>query len=103
MACIRLIIVCLSGNIIHTIEYKYTEETEMKNTKFGIEIELRGFNSTLSHAGVVRSYIVLALALNNQDLTQKCASSKKPQVDNEKFAFRTYLNRIGFIGEDYKN
>ncbi len=66
-------------------------------------VELRGFNSTLSHAGVVRSYIVLALALNNQALTQKCASSKKPQIENEKFAMRTYLNRIGFIGEDFKN
>ncbi len=65
-------------------------------------VELRGFNSEL-HAGKVRSYIVLALALNNQALTQKCASSKKPQTDNEKFAMRTYLNRIGFIGEEFAN
>ncbi len=65
-------------------------------------VELRGFNSEL-HAGKIRSYIVLALALNNQALTQKSASTKKPQIENEKFAMRTYLNRIGFIGEDYKN
>lgn len=65
-------------------------------------VELRGFNSEL-HAGKIRSYIVLALALNNQALTQKSASSKKPQTDNEKFAMRTYLNRIGLIGEDFKN
>jgi hypothetical protein len=65
-------------------------------------VELRGFNSEL-HAGKIRSYIVLALALNNQALTQKCASSKKPQVENEKFAMRTYLNRIGLIGEEFKN
>lgn len=65
-------------------------------------VEMRGFNSEL-HAGKVRSYIVLALALNNQALTQKCASSKKPQTDNEKFAMRTYLNRIGFIGEEFAN
>ena len=65
-------------------------------------VELRGFNSEL-HAGKVRSYIVLALALNNQALTQKCASAKKPQVDNEKFAMRTYLNRIGFIGDEFAN
>lgn len=64
-------------------------------------VELRGFNSTL-HAGEVRSYILLALALNNQALTQKCASAKKPQTENQKFAMRTYLNRIGFIGDDYK-
>ena len=65
-------------------------------------VELRGFNSEL-HAGKVRSYIVLALALNNQALTQKSASSKKPQNENEKFAMRTYLNRIGLIGEEFKN
>jgi hypothetical protein len=65
-------------------------------------IELRGFNSDL-HAGRVRSYIVLALALNHQALTQKSASSKKPQVENEKFAMRVYLNRIGFIGPEFKN
>jgi len=65
-------------------------------------VELRGFNSEL-HAGRIRSYILLALALNKQALTQKCASAKKPQTDNEKFAMRTYLNRIGFIGEEFAN
>lgn len=65
-------------------------------------VELRGFNSEL-HAGKVRSYIVLALALNHQALTQKFASAKKPQTENEKFAMRTYLNRIGFIGEEFTN
>ncbi len=64
-------------------------------------VELRGFNSTL-HAGEVRSYIVFALALNNQALTQKAASTKKPQIENEKFAMRTYLNRIGLIGDEFK-
>ena len=47
-------------------------------------VELRGFNSEL-HAGKIRSYIVLALALNHQALTQKC------------------LNRIGLIGEEFAN
>jgi len=70
-------------------------------------VELRGFNAADQngnlHAGKIRSYIVLALALNNQALTQKSASARKPQTENEKFAMRTYLNRIGFIGDDYKN
>ncbi|WMJ87780.1 amidoligase family protein [Anaerocolumna sp. MB42-C2] len=65
-------------------------------------VELRGFNSEL-HAGKIRSYIVLALALNNQALTQRSASARKPQTENEKFAMRTYLNRIGFIGEEFAN
>jgi len=70
-------------------------------------VELRGFNAADEkghlHAGKIRSYIVLALALNHQALTQKSASSKKPQVENEKFAMRVYLNRIGFIGQEFKN
>ena len=65
-------------------------------------VELRGFNSVL-HAGKIRSFVVLALAINNQALTQKSASYKKPQVENEKFAMRVYLNRIGFIGDEFKN
>jgi len=65
-------------------------------------VELRGFNSTL-HAGKIRSYIVLALALNHQALTQTKASTKKAQTENEKFAMRTYLNRIGLIGDEFKN
>lgn len=65
-------------------------------------VELRGFNSTL-HAGKVKAYILLALAINNQALTQRKASCKKTQEENEKFAMRIYLNRIGFIGAEYKN
>ena len=65
-------------------------------------VELRGFNGTL-HAGKIRAYVVLALALNNQALTQKNARFKKVQEENERFAMRTYLNRIGFIGDEFKN
>ena len=65
-------------------------------------VELRGFNGTL-HAGKIRSYIVLSLAMNHQALSQKSASSKKPQIENPKFSMRTWLNRIGFIGDDFKN
>lgn len=64
-------------------------------------IELRGFNGEL-HAGKIRAYIVLSLALNHQALTQRGASSRKPQIENEKFAMRTYLNRIGLIGDEFK-
>ena len=72
-------------------------------------IELRGFNSgggsrgESLHAGVIRAYVVLALALNHQALTQKSASPRKVQEENEKFAMRTYLNRLGLIGDEYKS
>lgn len=63
-------------------------------------VELRGFNGTL-HAGKIRAYIVFALALNHQALTQKYAVYHKVQEENECFAMRTYLNRIGFIGDEF--
>ena len=65
-------------------------------------VELRGFNGTL-HAGKIRAYVVLALALNHQALTQKSARYHKVQEENERFAMRTYLNRIGFIGDEFKS
>jgi hypothetical protein len=69
--------------------------------------ELRCFNSGTPdgklHAGLIRSYIVLALALNHQALTQKSASARKCQTENPKFSMRTFLNRIGFIGPEFKN
>ena len=41
--------------------------------------------------------------MNHQALTQKSASYRKVQEENEKFAMRVYLNRIGFIGEEFKS
>ncbi len=67
-------------------------------------VELRCFNSEL-HAGKVRAYVALALALNYQALTAKSvrAEASQQSIDNPKFAMRTWLNRIGFIGEEFKN
>ena len=65
-------------------------------------VELRGFNSEL-HASKVRAYIVFALAMNHQALTQRRASSRKVQSENEKFAMRVYLVRIGLSGDEFKS
>ena len=65
-------------------------------------VELRGFNSTM-HAGKVRAYIVFTLAMNHQALMQRCAHYRKVQSDNEKFAMRVYLVRIGLKGKEFAN
>ncbi len=65
-------------------------------------LELRGFNSTL-HAGKVRADVVFALAMNHQALIQKRASYRKVQSENEKFAMRVYLVRIGLSGDEFKS
>lgn len=63
-------------------------------------VEFRMFNSTL-HAGEVKSYIQLCLAISNQALVQKSASRSRTQSDNEKYTFRTWLLRLGLIGEEF--
>ena len=35
-------------------------------------------------------------------LNQKRITAKEKPVDNDKYAFRCFLLRLGFIGEDYK-
>lgn len=64
-------------------------------------IEFRLFNSTL-HAGEVKAYIQLCLAISYQALVQKSARKTKTQSDNEKYTFRTWLLRLGLIGDEFK-
>lgn len=64
-------------------------------------IEFRLFNSTL-HAGEVKSYIQMCLAISHQALVQKGASRTKTQSQNEKYTFRTWLLRLGLIGDEFK-
>lgn len=68
-------------------------------------IEIRAFNASL-HAGIIRSYVAFVLAMNGQALQSKrILSTKNPVMlaGNEKFAMRTWLNRVGFIGDNFKN
>jgi len=64
-------------------------------------IEFRLFNGTL-HAGKIKAYIQFCLAISHQALTQKCASRRKTITDNEKYTFRTWLLRLGLIGDEFK-
>lgn len=64
-------------------------------------IEFRLFNSTLD-PDRVKSYIQLCLAISHQALTQKSASYTRTQSTNEKYTFRTWLLRLGLIGEEFK-
>lgn len=54
------------------------------------------------HAGQLKSYIQLCLALSQMAKTLKTASPKPQQNENPKFAMRTWLLRLGFIGEEFK-
>ena len=64
-------------------------------------VEFRIFNSTL-HAGEVKTYIQLCLAISHQGLVHRGASHTRMQSDNEKYTFRTWLLRLGMIGDEFK-
>ena len=54
------------------------------------------------HAGQLKAYIQLCLAMSELAKEVKRASSKPQQNENEKYAMRTWLLRLGFIGEEFK-
>ncbi len=67
----------------------------------GKGIEFRCFNGT-THAGKIKTYIQLCLAICNQALTQNAASYRKTQTTNDKYTFRTWLLRLGMIGDEFE-
>lgn len=54
------------------------------------------------HAGKLRAYVMLALVLSQQAKEAKTISAKPVQMENEKFAMRTWMNRMGMIGPEFK-
>ena len=53
------------------------------------------------HAGRLKAYIQLALAINQQAKTVRTASPKALVTDNPKYAMRCWLLRLGFIGDEF--
>lgn len=54
------------------------------------------------HAGQLKSYVQLCLALSQMAKDVRCANPKKQTTDNPKYAMRTWLLRLGFIGDEFK-
>ena len=77
-------------------------------TKGTIEFRLFQFDNPTAdrkggiHAGQLKAYIQLCLALSEMAKTLKTASPREQQKENKKFAMRTWLNRLGFIGDEFK-
>lgn len=55
------------------------------------------------HAGQLKSYIQFCLLLSQMAKELKSASPKPQQHENPKYAMRTWLLRLGFIGDEFKN
>lgn len=64
-------------------------------------VEFRLFAATL-HAGEVRAYINLCLAMSAQAINASRASAEVLDNGNDKYAMRCWLLRLGFIGEEWE-
>ena len=76
-------------------------------TKGTVEFRLFQFDAPTAdrrgglHAGQLKSYIQLCLALSQMAEEVKTASPKPQQNENPKYAMRTWLLRLGFIGDEF--
>ena len=77
-------------------------------TKGTVEFRLFQFDAPTAdrkgglHAGQLKSYIQLCLALSQMAKEVRSASCKPQQNENPKYAMRTWLLRLGFIGDEFK-
>ncbi len=77
-------------------------------TKGTIEFRLFQFDAPAGgkqnglHAGQLKSYIQLCMALSQMAKEVRTASPKPQQNENPKYAMRTWLLRLGFIGDEFK-
>lgn len=53
------------------------------------------------HAGEMKVYIQLCLAMSQLAKMVRTASPKPQQTDNDKYAMRCWMLRLGFIGEEF--
>ena len=51
----------------------------------------------------IKAYPHFISALSEMAINQKRITVKEKEVENEKYAFRCFLLRLGFIGKDYKD
>lgn len=71
-------------------------------SKGTVEFRLFQFNNGI-HAGELRSWIYLCMAMSNMAKNLKTASPKQVQRENDKYAMRCWLLRLGFIGDEFKS
>ena len=94
------------GNLIHLLEAK----GELIKKALGIEntfIKEEGETVTFPWfkdltPEEVQTYTKFISALCKMSVTQKRVTAKAKDVENEKYAFRCFLLRLGFIGDEFK-
>lgn len=100
---------CTYGRNQHYNDSRYAQlNMHSVFTKGTIEFRLFQFNKPENgrqnglHAGELKTFIQLALALSEMAKELKTASPKKSNSENKKFLMRTWLIRLGFVGDEFK-
>lgn len=90
-----------NSNPVHYDNTRY-HGVNLHNVWYRGTVEFRWFESTL-HAGKVKSYVQLCLAIATKALNARSASSAKRDFDpaSAKYDFRVFLLRLGMIGEEF--
>lgn len=78
-------------NRYHTIEFRCFNFDEATDERKG------GL-----HAGQLKAMIQLCLAMSQLAKQSKTVSPKPQQTENEAYAFRCWMLRLGFIGDEFK-
>lgn len=99
---------CTYGRNQHYNDSRYAQlNMHSVFTKGTIEFRLFQFNKPENgrqnglHAGELKTFIQLALALSEMAKELRTASPKPQQTENPKFAMRTWLIRLGLVGEEF--
>jgi hypothetical protein len=94
------------GNLIHLLDAK----GELIKKALGIENTfIKEEDETVTFPWFkdltpdeVQTYTKFISALCKMSVTQKRVTAKAKEVENEKYAFRCFLLRLGFIGDEFK-
>jgi len=99
----------LSKTQVDSIEdFKSAYENALNNRHANLVFEFEKGTMTITFLSEqfkedeIRAITVLVSSINEFSKKQKRASYKKVQDDNPKFAFRTWITRIGMKGNEYK-
>lgn len=85
------------GNLIK----KALDVTDLPINEDGDKISFPWFTTELD-ADEIRAYTHFIAALCEMARNAKRVTAKEKETDNDKYAFRCFLLRLGFIGADYK-
>lgn len=96
-------------NLHPTMQWMNGVTSERSHSKPTIEFRAFQFDAPKDgkknglHAGQLKAYIDFCLHMSAYAKLSNSVSAKKGQRDNGKYAMRTWLLRLGFIGEEFKN